>query len=188
MTPRSYSRATLTAAKRNRRSTTTTAASAIRVTFISSAPPVWVAWILRRVASRPRPARRGRVRPERAANRLLHARARARRSRTRARLDGRRPLRRRARESRPRRGGGRPRNRECKGKRHLVRLTRGVEEHERSEDERDPARYGERSVCRDERLRSEESRREGHQQEPRDGHRQDLKSVEAEDHRDRAER
>ena len=67
MTPRSYSRATLTAAKRNRTTTTSTATRTIRpaVTFISSCSSRFgvTPWILRRAAGLPRPVRREHASP-----------------------------------------------------------------------------------------------------------------------------
>ena len=80
ITPRSYSRAILTAAKRINTRMTSTTTIAIPAAAISVLPPrSGTPGILRPAASPPRPARPGRARRERAESRLRYALARARR-------------------------------------------------------------------------------------------------------------
>ena len=71
--------------------------------------------------------------------------------------------------------------------RDLVRVTGRVEEDQRAEDEHDRSGDRERTVRRHEGLGDEEGRGEEHQQQPRERDREHLEAVEAEDQRDRAD-
>ena len=82
------------------------------------------------------------------------------------------------------RAGDRDRDRH----RDLVGVAGRIEEHQRSDHEHDRARKRQRAVRDDERLGDEEAGREQHQQEPRRRDRQHLEAVEADDQRDRADR
>ena len=197
ITPRSYSRAILTAAKRNSRTRTRTTTSTIRPADRSIRRSSSVG-----VDTDPTTSRRssstcsiGRALRARAPRLRRVARARAPRSPAPARRDGRRPRSRPCRARRPRRAVA-PREAtrviakpsrsasvagDADRDRHAtpVRVARRVEEHQRAENEHDPTRDRERAVCRHERLGDEERRRENHQQQPGERDGQHLQPVEA---------
>ena len=206
ITPRSYSRAILTAAKRNSKTMTSTTTIAIPAAAISALPPRSGApWILRPAASPPRHARLGRGRRGGAESRPRGARARARRSPapcpsrrttpssptspctpTATGLRAARTTRVSASPSRTRKRAG---DRERDGKRHLVRVAGRIEEHERSEDEQDRAGERERRRASERTRRRRRMPRRGSSSSTpgeRDG--EHLQAVEPEDQRDRADR